>query len=197
MFYKRRSHSLALSIAALGVLSILVIGAFVWRSLQTPAIGVTSQLPIKEPSAPVTSSTGGSVESIYAHFRYPAGYVCLTNQPKAPGLLEYYDILRRGGQVGSNASFGITLVNVSGSFADSSAYMYRQQHPEKYVETILHLHNEALSVFTLKATDDSYEKAAFWLHGKVGAEIVLSANATDTGLDRDFQQLLESWQWQD
>ena len=175
----------------------MLVGCFIYiaRVLQAPSSGYISPVKVPTHAVKTKQQPGGTLSDSYISFNYPAGYIHQDGPHQGPGNLDYYVLPKRSAELGGAAQIGVTVKKLEGSYANDSAYTFRQKHPESYTAGSESHEGVTLYTFMSNSPEDGYEKTVFWPHGNLLAIITLKASFSDPSFTNDFQQVINSWRW--
>ncbi len=161
------------------------------HSLNTPATGTVSQNSPAEEKTPEKKTISGK----YIDFQYPARFAEASNANQTASL-EYWILVSRLSQgAGQTGQISVIITNLpEGGVKEDSSYKNVHAFTDKYKLNDTTYNNEPVSVAT--RTDPSYERTALWPHKKLLLTATVTSSTQNDQLDKEFNDLLSSVQWQ-
>lgn len=173
------------------VTAVTITTALAIRALNTPAVGTVTQVMPATEKAPDNKTATGK----YILFKYPARYSEASNKNQSASL-EYWILVTRFGQgTGQTGQISLNITNLpEGGVKEDSSYKNIHAFSDKYKLTDKSINNEPVIIAT--RMDPSYERTALWPHKKLLLTATLTSSVDDVQLNKEFDELLNSVQFQ-
>lgn len=190
-----RRKKLLAAIFVLMFLSVVTIKAI--QAMNSPSKGkIIDVPPPAETAEEMAKKSINTLDTRYFTMLYPGRYRLTENQPKSPGLIDYWTLTALSDADSPSAQVGITIKNMTGaSIEDESAYQSYSLNKDKYIKESVSYGNIQAIVFTRQNQPGSQQIAFIAKSHTVVTIALTSSFSTGQTLKNEFSYMLESFAW--
>lgn len=179
-------------IIILGVVLAGVVGLIYFvGSLNKPAEGTVKQVTSTEEKPPEYKTIAGE----HITFQYPERFSEASNSNPSASLEHWILVTRLSQGAGQTGQISLSIAKLpEGGVKENSSYKHINAFTDKYKLSDASYSDEPVIIAT--RIDPSYERTALWQHKNLLLTATLTSSTENEQLNREFDELLRSMQWQ-